>query len=119
MFAEEAVWRITVAKPSDIIEAWIVPVGGALLFTLANICVKLSLKDKQWLMFGAFACSIAAFWIFRRVCLMKGLAVTEGIFGSLITVLTVLAGLLLFRESLTPKQMAGLGLILVGLFLTQ
>ena len=90
-----------------------------MLFTLANVCVKLSLKDKQWLMCAAFACSIAAYWTFRRVCILKGMAVTEGIFGSLITVLTVAIGILIFKESLNYKQMAGLMLILVGLFLIQ
>ena len=100
-------------------QTWLVPIGGAILFTLANVCVKLSLKDKQWLMFVAFACSIAAYWTFRRLCILKGLAVTEGIFGSLITVLTVGVGILIFREVLTVKQMVGLGLILVGLFLIQ
>ena len=100
-------------------QTWLVPIGGAVLFTLANVCVKLSLKDKQWLMYVAFACSIAAYWTFRRLCMLKGLAVTEGIFGSLITVLTVGVGILIFREVLTVKQMVGLGLILVGLFLIQ
>ena len=91
-----------------------------MLFTLANVCVKLSLgKDRQWLMFAAFGGSVAAYWLFRRVCVAKGLAVTEGVFGSLITVLTVAIGLMIFKESLTTKQMAGLGLILVGLFLIQ
>lgn len=90
-----------------------------MLFTLANVCVKLSLKDRQWLMFAAFGASVAAYWLFRRVCIAKGLAVTEGVFGSLITVLTVAIGILLFKESLTPKQMGGLGLILIGLFLIQ
>ncbi len=113
-------WRITVAKFSDLAETWLVPLAGALLFTVANVCVKLSLgKDKQWLMFLACAGSIGAFFLFRRVCMMKGLAVTEGVFGSLITVLTVAIGLWIFKESLTVKQMAGLGIIVVGLFLIQ
>ncbi len=70
-------------------------------------------------MFAAFGGSVAAYWLFRRVCIAKGLAVTEGVFGSLITVLTVAIGLMMFKESLSAKQMAGLGLILVGLFLIQ
>jgi multidrug transporter EmrE-like cation transporter len=82
--------------------------------------VKVSIgKDRQWLMFVAYAGAIAAYWMFRRVCLTKGLAVTEGVFGSLITVLTVAVGLMIFKETLTAKQIAGLCLILVGLFLIQ
>ena len=53
------------------------------------------------------------------MCVLKGLAITEGIFGSLITVLTVAIGLLMFRESLSIKQMVGLVVIVVGLFLIQ
>lgn len=94
--------------------------AGAALFTIANVCVKLSLgKDRQWLMYVAFAGSVLAYWLFRRTCITKGLAMTEGVFGSLITVLTVAFGLLVFKETLSPKQMAGLGLILAGLFLIQ
>ncbi len=120
MYGAGACWRITVAKPADLVESWLIPLAGAALFTIANVCVKLSLgKDRQWLMFAAFAGSILAYWLFRRVCVMKGLAVTEGVFGSLITVLTVAFGLLVFKESLTTKQMAGLALILAGLFLIQ
>ena len=115
-----ACWRTTVSKASGLIESWLIPFLGAVLFTVANVCVKLSVsKERPWLMFGAFAASIAAYWTFRRVCILKGLAVTEGIFGSLITVLTVAIGILLFKELLTPKQMGGLFLILVGLFLIQ
>ena len=96
------------------------PLVGAGLFTAANICVKLSLnKDRQWAIFLAFAASIAAYWIFKRTCEAKGLAITESIFGSLITVLTVAAGIWMFRESLTAKQFAGLALIIAGLFLVQ
>jgi multidrug transporter EmrE-like cation transporter len=120
MSGEGERWRTTVVKFGDFAESWLVPLAGAVLFTVANVCVKLSLgKDRQWLMFVAFGGSVAAYWLFRRVCILKGLALTEGVFGSLITVLTVVVGLLIFKESLNPKQMAGLGLILVGLFLIQ
>lgn len=70
-------------------------------------------------MFVAYGASVLAYWTFRRICVTKGLAVTEGIFGSLITVATVLFGLLVLKESLSPKQLAGLGMILAGLFLIQ
>ncbi len=70
-------------------------------------------------MFGAFLCSIIAYWAFRRLCVIKGLALTEGVFGSLITVLTVAVGLMMFKEALSVKQMIGLVVIIVGLFLIQ
>lgn len=120
MFVARERWRITVAKGSDFIVAWLVPIGGAALFTIANISVKYSVgKDRQWLMFVAFGASVLAYWLFRRTCITKGLAVTEGLFGSLITVATVLFGLLVLKESLNPRQLGGLALILAGLFLIQ
>ena len=82
--------------------------------------MKLSLgKDRQWLMFVAYGASVLAYWVFRKVCMGKGLAVTEGLFGSLITVATVVFGLLVLKESLSPRQMGGLALILAGIFLIQ
>ena len=70
-------------------------------------------------MFVAYAASVMAYWMFRRICATKGLAVTEGLFGSLITVTTIAVGILVLRESLSPRQLGGLALILVGLFLIQ
>lgn len=70
-------------------------------------------------MYVAYGLAVAAYWVYRQVCLTKGLAVAEGIIGSFITVTTVAVGLFFLRETLTPKQMAGLALIVVGLFLIQ
>jgi uncharacterized membrane protein len=71
------------------------------------------------MMWAAYGAAAIAYWTFRRVCLTKGLAMTEGVFGSLITVTTVAIGLLFLQETLNAKQYVGLSLIVLGLILIQ
>jgi len=57
------------------------------------------------------------YWMFRNAVRIHGLAVASGVIDSLLTVLTVILALLLFREPVTFRQCCGLTLLLVGLYL--
>ena len=96
--------------------AWLLTtLFGATLFALANLCVKLSVtKENPWFLYGAFALSIVAYWLYQRAVVNKGLAIAEGIFGSLITIITIAIGLFIMRETITTKQGFGLALIVAN-----
>ncbi len=95
-------------------------VSCAMLFVLCNVGTRYSLEPgRNWVMFPVAVCSVIAFLVFQVVCKSYGLAVTSGIVDSLLTVLSIAAGLLLFRESLTPRQYVGIALLIAGLYLSR
>ena len=52
-------------------------------------------------------------WLFRHL----GLAITNAYWDGLSNIMTMILGGVIFKESYTPKQWAGMGIIAVGLFL--
>jgi len=88
------------------------------MFVACNIGVKVSLsKGNEAVMALVYPGSLVAYWCFRRSCVSNGLAMTEGLYGSLITIATVAIALLVFHEVLSPRQMLGAALVALGLLL--
>ncbi len=94
--------------------------GVALLFVFANILTKKSLDAGwEWLMVVVSFLAVAAFIAFRSVCKNFGLAVASGVVDSFLTIFTIAVAIFVFKESLTAKQYAGLGLLFIGLYLVR
>ncbi len=94
--------------------------GVALLFVLANILTKKSLDAGwEWLMIVVSFLVVGAFMTFRAVCKSFGLAVASGVVDSLMMIFTIAIAIVVFKESLTAKQYAGLALLVIGLQLVR
>jgi multidrug transporter EmrE-like cation transporter len=94
--------------------------GCAVVFVLCNLGTKFSLNaGKAWLMHGVYGGAILAYWMFRKVCSHHGLAVSSSVVDSLVTVATVMIGILVLHEQLNVKQYVGLLMILIGLQLVR
>lgn len=91
---------------------------SASCFVTCNLLVKVSLgSGRQGLLYLVFPTACLAFWLFRKACGANGLAISEGLVGSVITIITIAIGILIFRETLTLKQWTGLGLVAAGMLL--
>ena len=92
----------------------------AAAFILSNVGTKLSLTvGQEWIMYPVYVLACVAFWLFRKLCIGHGLAVSSGIVDSIITIGSIAIGLLVLHEILSLKQYIGLALILVGLILVR
>ncbi|MFO0943980.1 MAG: EamA family transporter [Pirellulales bacterium] len=93
----------------------------ASLFVAANLAVMQSVNStspKLW-MLATSVLAIAAFFAHRSVVVKFGALRATGIVDSLLTILTMLAAWLWFREQLTLQQWVGISLLLVGLYLVK
>ena len=91
---------------------------SAVLFVLCNLAAKKSLDPGwEWSRFVVYALAMASYWMFRNAVRIHGLAVASGVIDSLLTVLTIILALILFREPVTFKQCCGLALLLAGLYM--
>ncbi len=92
----------------------------ASVFVLCNTGTKISLDPgREWVMYPVYFGAAFAFWLFRKVCIEHGLAVSSGVVDSLITLVSIAIGIFFFHESLHTRQYVGLGVLLVGLYLVR
>lgn len=92
----------------------------ALLFVTANVLTKKSLEvGCEWLTVVVSGLAIVGFAAFRILCRHYGLAVASGVVDAMLTILTILVALVVFRESLSIRQCIGIAVLLVGLQLVR
>ncbi|MCW5941827.1 MAG: hypothetical protein KIS66_06330 [Fimbriimonadaceae bacterium] len=91
---------------------------GSLMFIATNVCMKLSVAPgRHVLMYVGFAASLLAYSLFRQLLVTRGLALSESVFGSLITLGSVLMAIFILKESMTARQAVGIAFIVAGLII--
>jgi drug/metabolite transporter (DMT)-like permease len=68
------------------------------------------------LLFLGLFCSALAYWLYARAISVLGIGLTS-LFINFIPVITVITGMLLLQERLSPLQWAGAALVLAGVYL--
>ncbi|MHB1613046.1 MAG: DMT family transporter [Actinomycetes bacterium] len=98
--------------------AWI-ELGAAIVLEVAGTtALRLSQGFTRWLWVGAFTLTYAAsFYLFARSLRVIPLGVSYAVWSGVGTVLTAGIGYVLFAESFSPVQLAGIALVVGGVLL--
>jgi small multidrug resistance pump len=97
---------------------WGLLVVAASLELVGDVSLKWWAETNRWLGFGiglvVYTLALALFAVMLR---RAELAVIFALWTGIAAVLLALAGWLIFGEALSPRHLAGIGLVLAGMFL--